>query len=453
MDLFQLGRDDLRSLRVDAPVHRDERTGLWLVSRYADVKAVLADPKTFHPDNALTAVTPIPSPVLRTLARAGFSLPPTLANNGTDTHTGLRRLVAAFLTPARVAAMRPRIAELARERLQCLIAAAPQTAARSPESRQAAPGFASIERRDRHETRRGLPTRPRGLSGTVDLHPALARDLPAVVLLEVMGIRDVDVDKLKAWSTASLELFWGDVTVERQHELAGPAAEFHQWLTARIKAADPGGDDLFAALRREGVPVRDAAGLCYFLLIAGQETTTQLLCAVFDAVLRHRDLWSRLGEPGMAERCVEEVLRRDPPVNTWRRVAARDVTISGVEVPARAQLLLMLAGTGSDPEVFDEPERLCPARPNARKHLAFGFGRHFCLGAGLARLEAEVVLRETFDRFPRLRLASAEPPPMLGLLSFRAPLSVPVELGDEDELPGGRAGLQGLVGAGGVGQR
>ncbi|GAA0231125.1 cytochrome P450 [Saccharothrix mutabilis subsp. mutabilis] len=410
MDLFQLGRDDLRSLRVDAPVHRDERTGLWLVSRYADVKAVLADPGTFHPDNALTAVTPIPSPVLRTLARAGFSLPPTLANNGTDTHTGLRRLVAAFLTPSRVAAMRPRIAELARERL-------------------------------------------RELSGRVDLHPALARDLPAIVLLEVMGIRDVDVDKLKAWSTASLELFWGDVTVERQHELAGPAAEFHQWLTARIKAADPAGDDLFAALRREDVPVRDAAGLCYFLLIAGQETTTQLLCAVFDAVLRHGDLWSRLGEPGMAERCVEEVLRRDPPVNTWRRVAARDVTLSGVAVPKGAQLLLMLAGAGSDPEVFDEPERLCPARPNARKHLAFGFGRHFCLGAGLARLEAEVVLRETFARFPRLRLASTEPPPMLGLLSFRAPLSVRVELGDEDQLAGGGAGLQGLVGAGGVGRR
>ncbi len=407
MDLFQLDAGDLRTLRADAPVHRDERTGLWLVSRYTDVRAVLADPKRFHPDNALTAVTPIPRPVLRTLARAGFSLPPTLANNGTDTHDHLRRLVAGFLTPARVRAMRPRIAGLARDRLA-------------------------------------------GLTGPVaDLHPALARDLPAIVLLEVMGIGDVDVPKLKAWSTASLELFWGDVGLERQHELAGPAAEFHRWLTHRIRTAR--GDDLFAALR--DVPIRDAAGLCYFLLIAGQETTTQLLCAVFDAVLRHGDLWSRLGEPGMPERVVEEVLRRDPPVNTWRRIAAEPVTISGVDVPAGAHLLLMLAGTGSDPEVFGEPERLCPARPNARRHLAFGFGRHFCLGAGLARLEASVVLEETFRRFPRLRLASDEPPPMLGLLSFRAPLSVRVELRDEDQLAGGGAGLQGLVGTGGLGQR
>ncbi|QFZ24784.1 cytochrome P450 [Saccharothrix syringae] len=391
-------------------MHRDERTGLWLVSRYRDVRAVLADPRRFHPDNALTAVVPIPGPVLRVLARAGFSLPPTLANNGTPTHAGLRRLVARFLTPARVAAVGPRIAELTARRLA-------------------------------------------GLTGTADLHPVLARDLPAVVLLEVLGIRDVAVDALKAWSTASLELFWGDVTPERQHELAGPAAGFHRWLTGRIRAADPRGDDLFGALRAEGVPLRDAAGLCYFLLIAGQETTTQLLCAAFHAVLRHGDLWSRLGEPGVAAACVEEVLRREPPVSTWRRVAAEPVTLSGVDLPAGAPLLLMLAGSGSDPEAFDEPERFCPGRPGARRHLAFGHGRHFCLGAGLARLEAEVVLRETARRFPRLRLASADPPPMLGLLSFRAPSSVEVVLGDQDQLAGGGAALQQLVAPGGVGQR
>ncbi|WP_447008800.1 cytochrome P450 [Saccharothrix sp. DSM 118769] len=386
MDLFQHGPGDLRELRETAPVHRDGCTGLWLVSRYDDVRAALADPRRFRPDNALDAVVPIPGPVLRVLARAGFSLPPTLANNGTATHADLRRLVARFLTPARVAALGPRVAELTRERL------------------------------DR-------------LSGHADLHPALARDLPAVVLLEALGIRDVDVTALKAWSTASLELFWGDVTPGRQRELAGPAAAFHRWLTSRIRAAD-GGDDLFGALRAAGVPPRDAAGLCYFLLIAGQETTTQLLCAVFHAVLRHGDLWSRLDEPGFAAACVEEVLRREPPVTTWRRVTAEPVTLSGVDLPAGAPLLLMLMGSGSDPEVFDDPERFCPARPNNHRHLAFGHGRHFCLGAGLARLEAEVVLRETARRFPDLRLASAEPPPLLNLLSFRAPLSVPVLLGE-----------------------
>jgi cytochrome P450 len=373
---------DLRRLRADSPVHQEPRTGLWLVSRHADVRAVLADPDAFHPDNALTAVTPIPRPVLRVLARSGFSLPPTLANNGTATHTALRRLVAGFLTPARVATFENRIAELCEERL----------------------------------------TAPR------DLHADLAQDLPCVVLLEVLGVTDVDVPALKAWSTASLELFWGNPSVERQHELAVEAGAFHRWLTARIEAAEPHGNDLFSALVANGTPTREAAGLCYFLLIAGQETTTQLLSTLLTRALGHHDLWQRLAtnEPGLAAACVEEVLRREPPVTTWRRVTSRPVTLSGVELPAGAPLLLMLAGAGSDPEVFPDPETFCPGRPNARKHLAFGHGRHFCLGAGLARLEGEVVLRTVARRFPDLRLTSTEPPPMLGLLSFRAPLSVPV---------------------------
>jgi cytochrome P450 len=373
----------LRALRSERPVALDPSTGLWLVSRYDDVRAVLADPDAFHPDNALTAVTPIPSSVLRVLARAGFSLPPTLANNGTSSHTGLRRLVAGFLSPARVASFEARVEALCEERLA-------------------------------------------DLDG--DLHTGVARDLPCIVLMEVLGITDVDVPALKAWSTASLELFWGNPSLARQHELAVAAGAFHRWLTGRIRAASPDGDDLFSALVAYGTPVREAAGLCYFLLIAGQETTTQLLSTLLHRALQHPDLWQRLalGEPGLAAACVEEVLRREPPVTTWRRVTSRPVTLSGVDLPAGAPLLLMLAGTGSDPSAFSDPESFCPGRSAARRHLAFGYGRHFCLGAGLARLEGEVVLRTVARSHPTLRLADAEPPEMLNLLSFRAPLSVRV---------------------------
>lgn len=383
MDLFALDAPDLRRLREETPVHRHEDTGLWLVSRYDDVRAVLADPDAFHPDNALTAVTPIPKPVLRVLARAGFSLPPTLANNGTETHTGLRRLVAGFLTPARVAPFGHRIAELCGKQVS-------------------------------------------DVDGVVDLHALLARDLPCLVLMEVLGITDVDVPALKAWSTASLELFWGNPSLERQFELAVEAGEFHRWLTARIRAADPQCDDLFGALKAFGVPLREAAGLCYFLLIAGQETTTQLVSTLLDRVLRHPDLWRRLadGEPGLAAACVEEVLRREPPVVTWRRVTSRPVTLSGVDIPAGEPLLLMLAGSGSDPEAFAEPESFCPGRAGVRKHLAFGYGRHFCLGAPLARLEAEITLSTTARALPTLRLATEDRPPMLNLISFRAPTQV-----------------------------
>ncbi|MFE4758837.1 cytochrome P450 [Streptomyces mirabilis] len=112
---------------------------------------------------------------------------------------------------------------------------------------------------------------------------------------------------------------------------------------------------------------------------------------------------------------------------TWRRIAARPVELGGANVPADAQLLLLLLGSGSDPEVFAEPERMCPHRANFRHHLAFGVGRYRCPGALLARTEAAVALRAVAHALPQVRLAAGESePPMLGLLSFRAPLRVTV---------------------------
>ncbi|MDX2937830.1 cytochrome P450 [Streptomyces ipomoeae] len=115
---------------------------------------------------------------------------------------------------------------------------------------------------------------------------------------------------------------------------------------------------------------------------------------------------------------MEEVLRREPPVTTWRRVTAQATELSGVHLPAGAPLLLMLMGTGSDPELFPFPERMCPHRANIRHHLAFGVGRHRCPGASLARTEAAVALRAAALSLPGIRpAAGTADPPMLSLLS------------------------------------
>ena len=351
VDLFTFTRAELTS-----PVQF--LGGRWVVSAYDDVRAVLADPVTYLPDNALTAVTPVGTAALRSLVRARFSLPPTLANNGSDSHAQLRRLVASFFTPARVAAAEPRIRSLVLERL-----------------------------------------------GGTDLVRSLAWDLPAIVLMDLLGLENVDIPTLKRWSTGSLEFFWGDVTRERQLELVDDVGDFHQWLIKRYHARD---GELFCALADAGVSAEDSAGLCYFLLIAGQETTTQLLSTALRRALQDRALWARLGSPGVAEAFVEDVLRTETPVVTWRRLTARDVVLSGVHVPAGAELVLLLSGKETDP-----------------RHLAFGYGRHFCLGAGLARLEAAVTLRTVAEHEPSLRLDGSEPE-WLQLLSFRAPRSVTV---------------------------
>lgn len=356
MDLFTFTRAELTS-----PVQFCD--GRWVVSAYDDVRAVLADPVTYLPDNALTAVTPVAPAALRALVRARFSLPPTLANNGSASHAELRRLVASFFTPARVAAAEPRIRSLVLERL----------------------GGTDLSQ--------------------IDLVSDLAWDLPAIVLMDLLGLPNVDIPTLKRWSTGSLEFFWGDISRERQLELVDDVGEFHQWLVKRYHARD---GELFCALMDAGVSAEDSAGLCYFLLIAGQETTTQLLSAALRMALQDRALWERLPSPGVAESFVEHVLRVATPVVTWRRLTAREVVLSGVRVPAGAELVLLLSGKENDP-----------------RHLAFGYGRHFCLGAGLARLEAAVALRTVAEHEPSLRLVGDEPE-WLNLLSFRAPKSVAV---------------------------
>ncbi|MFE5794849.1 cytochrome P450 [Streptomyces sp. NPDC056503] len=388
----------LDRLRAEAPVHHDPRTGLWLVSRHQDVKRVLLDTDRFLPDNAQNAVTPLPVAVMRILVRAGFTLPPALANNGTPSHAGLRRVVTRFFDARSVATAVPVIERIAEELL------------------------------DEVAERATAPDE-------FDLFAPFAQVLPCRVLLELLGIQGVDPATLIAWSDAALELFWGSPPPARQRELAVLVAEFHQWLAAVVRAgtAPPGSFVRALADHRlpDGTPLDAATAVaaCFFVFVAGQSTTGQLIATVLHRALAEPGVWPRAAEEaGMAEAWVEEVLRREPPVTTWRRVTAEATRLGGVDLPAGAQVLLMLMGSGSDPAVFPDPELMCPGRANARRHLAFGAGRHLCPGATLARTEAAVALRAAARRLPAVRAADASAePPMLGLLSFRAPLRVAVE--------------------------
>ncbi|MFJ8588362.1 cytochrome P450 [Streptomyces sp. NPDC093595] len=378
-------------LQESAPVHHDAATGLWLISRYEDVERILLDPAGFRPDNAQHAVTRLPVPALRVLARAGFSLPPALANNGGPSHTGLRRLVTRFFSAARVSAAVPLIEETARELLT--------------------------------GAERELDAR-----GRYDLAADYARLLPCRVMMRMLGIEGVAPDTLVEWSDAALELFYGRPATERQIALAGLVAEFHQWLTAQVTDG-AGQHGLIGALRGHRLPdgtpldIPTAVAACFFVFNAGQSTTGQLIATVLRTGCADPSTWARATDDVFARNWVDEVLRREPPVTTWRRVAARDTELSGVRIPAGAELLLLLMGTGSDPSVFAEPERLCPHRENVRRHLSFGAGRHRCPGALLARTEAATALRTAAAALPGVGLLDDDPD-MLGLLSFRAPRRV-----------------------------
>jgi cytochrome P450 len=350
-----------------------------LVTRHALVRRVLADAETFRPDNALDAVTPIPVAALRVLARHGFRLPPTLANNGGPDHPAIRAVIAEALHPRLVEAQRPWLAGVVRGRVDRLAA-----------------GLAA-----------GRP---------VDLYAELAADLPLRVLARLIALPESDAAVVKRFSRAALELFWAPLDAARQAELADTVGHYHAVL--RRFAATAGG--AVGRLRARTEQLDTVVGALFFLLVAGQETTSQFLTLLLHRLAAEPATLAALADGRVrADDVVEEGLRLVPPIVTWRRVAGRNTELAGVPVPAGTSVVLWLARAGRDPAVVAEPDRFRPGQPGSRRHLAFGAGAHRCVGAQLARMEAAVVVTEAAGLLRDAEVARA--PWCPDNLSFRMP--------------------------------
>jgi cytochrome P450 len=356
-------------LRAARPVWQPVEN-FFVLSRYEDCAEVLRDPRFGRSEEGrlgvrrpgLGGVGPLERPAVRSF----------LALNPPD-HTRLRRLVSRAFTPARVRDLGPRIEAVAAELIEAASAC----------------------------------------DGPVDLVEALASPLPVTVISELLGVPSADYDRLVVWSDALARgldppfLVPAEVRERQQAARAEFAAYLGELIAERRRRP---GDDLVSAL----VGVTDGGDVlteeeliatCILLLVAGHETTTSLMGAAVLGLLRHPDQLARLrAEPDLIDGAVEEFLRYDPPVQLTARVALTGASIGTMAVAAGSAALLLIGAANRDPSLTAEPERLDIARP-ACHHLAFGLGIHFCLGAPLARLETQIVLRLLLRRPGDLRLA------------------------------------------------
>ncbi|MEU4220915.1 cytochrome P450 [Actinoplanes sp. NPDC026623] len=382
------GREDpypiYRRLREISPVIRAE-DGALVVTRHADCAAVTRHPKLGHlPSHMLEFVRPdwADHPALRQLFTS------VLASNPPD-HTRLRRLVSSSFTARRVEALRPRIAQL-------------------------------VE---------GLLER---MSGEVDFVQAMGFPLPVHVIGELLGIPEPDRAQFQTlvrdW-TQVLEVITPEVL-----ETADPAAATIREYLAGLAAErrrDPG-DDLISALVAaeedgERLTEDELLTMAALLFAAGFETTTNLLGNGVVALLRNPDqLESLRRQPGLAAGAVEELLRFDTPVQLLSRLAWDDVEIAGVPMAGGERIVAYLGAGNRDPERFADPDRLDLARPD-NAPLSFGGGIHFCLGAPLARLEAQIAIPALLARFPRLALSGE--PGRRDSLAIRGYTSLPISVG------------------------
>jgi pimeloyl-[acyl-carrier protein] synthase len=356
-------------LRAEDPVHHSP-LGFWVLTRYADVIAMLRDPRLIkEPIAAFVA------------ARFGMAVPPGLGLSMLDRdppdHTRLRGLVSKAFTPKALESLRPHIQGIVDGLL------------------------AKVEGR-----------------GEMDLIEEFAYPLPVRVICEMLGVPVADHERFKQWGldiARGLDAIMLPPDSEvAQRSMAGrrALAAYFRELIAERRAA-PREDMLSALIAAEEAGDKlnedELMATCLLLLVAGHETTVNLIGNGSLALLRHPGELRKLRDnPGLITTAVEELLRFDGPVQRTARIPSEDITIGDHTIPKGEMVMPFLGAADRDPAQFPDPDRLDITRGDNR-HIAFGMGIHFCLGAPLARMEGQIAINTMLRRLPKLALAIDKP--------------------------------------------
>ena len=374
VDLQQLGPEFARDpypvyarLRAEGPVHRVLDTDgeeIWLVVGHDACRAAFTDPRLSRDWRNSGNMSQIVNTEQDQAALAHM-----LMSDPPD-HTRLRRLVAREFTPRRIDALAPRIQQLADELLDTMLA--------NPDRR-------------------------------ADLVASFAFPLPMTVICELLGVPELDRDAFRGWSNEMVARSSPEAEALAYEQMPAYLSELiaakranpgDDLLSAMIHTVDEGGDRLSPA---------ELIGMSVLLLIAGHETTANLIGNGMRALFAHPDQLADLrADLGLLDGAIEEMLRYDGPVEACTdRLALEDVEMGGATIPAGSTVLIAMADADRDPARFAEPDRF-DIRRDARGHIAFGHGLHYCLGAPLARLEGRIAFRTLLERCPTLALDAVE---------------------------------------------
>jgi cytochrome P450 len=362
-----------RRLRAEDPVHWYEEGGFWCVTRYAHLQQVSRDPRTYTSEQGTQLFQIAQHRNTAAAAYPDAMRAPSIIQMDPPRHNRHRKLVIGSFTPRRIATLEPMVRDIARK---------------------------SFER---------VP-----LGEEIDFIEHVAVPLPMLVIAEILGVPPDRLHDFRRWSDALIEAGGGGLGPEN----VGTIAEFFAFLGDHVQSLRraPKEDVLSQLLNAtvDGDRLEDAEIVMFALtlLVAGNETTRNLIAGGTLALLDREEQWDRLmRDPSAIPNAVEEMLRWVTPVRTFVRRAIRDSELGGKTITAGEYVLLLYGSANRDEAVFgSDAEEFDITRASARRHVAFGFGEHLCLGASLARLEARVVFEELFARLPRFELAGEVEP-------------------------------------------
>jgi hypothetical protein len=384
-------------LRAEDPVHWSPAMKAWIVTRYAGVKQVALDNRRISADRLTPFFKANPEYQRGSIESLGRYLNHWMVFRDPPDHTRLRRLFNKAFTPTSVENLRTNIEDIVAALIE------------------------GMQAKARHD-------------GTADFIADFAYPLPASVIMDLLGVPRADLARMKVWSD-DIALFIGTAQVAGNKYLRAEAGAkamasyFRELVEQRAVAptADMISKLVLAREESDVLTTDEIVGTCILLLFAGHETTTNLIGNGFLYSMKHREQWQQLiAQPSLATTAIEEYLRYDGPSGALARVASADIEMAGKTIRAGDRIFAFVNSANRDPEAFDNPERFDIGREQ-NPHLTFGHGIHFCLGAPLARLEAQIAALRLSERMPGIRLAGGEPQWHDSLI-LRGVKSLPVRL-------------------------
>ncbi len=388
----------LEQLNANTPIFYSERLGYLVVTGMENVVEVLKNHEVFSSANVQDPVFPVCEAARDVMSAPDYNPQAVMSNCQQPDHTRIRKFTRDGFNARRMKILEPYIR-------------------------------ATTERLIDDMLSDGSPA---------EFVSSLAHPLPGQVIFRFIGFPESDDEQLIFWTSNRLVFTWGHPTDSEQVDIAQNMLKYWRYCRefVALRNAQPADDltsELLAAHKQDpdGLTYREVESIIYGLSFAGHEIVSNFISLALLNILPDRDCWRRLcSDTTLISNAMEEVLRFDSPQTSWRRVATQDTTFKGVDIPKGTRVFISLGSANHDAGTFDNPTSFDIDRGNANRHVAFGHGIHFCLGARLARLEGEIAIEALTRRLPGIRLVDDQQLQYSPNMTFRGPAQLFVEWDD-----------------------